>query len=217
MALTNVNSVCAIHGLNGNAFDTWTARNTKMWLRDILPNDEPFTHSRIMTFGYNSTLRDKQSTKTRIEDYANELLQALCLHRTSEQEKARPLILVCHSLGGILARKAIVQLFRHANDYENLKLRQCGLLFLSTPHSGSLQANWGPFISGLGESVGFRSQNIISELQPYSASSVDETKDFQDMKENRPPFYCYCEGNATLAVGKFRYVGDVLDQLQVLY
>ncbi|RSM05228.1 hypothetical protein CEP52_006423 [Fusarium oligoseptatum] len=51
--------ICAIHALGGNAVDTWTAKNGKMWLRDYLPSTGYFSQSRVMTFGYDSDLTSK--------------------------------------------------------------------------------------------------------------------------------------------------------------
>ena len=90
------NSVCAIHGLGGNGFDTWMGR-TRMWLRDFLPKSTPFNSSRIMTFGYNSALMDKGSND-RMRDWADELLRQVGYVRVSVEEQTRPIIFICHSL-----------------------------------------------------------------------------------------------------------------------
>lgn len=50
-------SLVAIHGLNGDAIDTWTHKDTKvMWLEDLLP--EAIPNIRIMTFGYNARFKN---------------------------------------------------------------------------------------------------------------------------------------------------------------
>ncbi|TAQ91490.1 hypothetical protein B7494_g267 [Chlorociboria aeruginascens] len=57
--------IVAVHGLNGNAMDTWTHVDnvqSVMWLRDLLPLTPPFGSARIMTFGYNSRWADKKSS-----------------------------------------------------------------------------------------------------------------------------------------------------------
>ncbi len=74
--------MCAIHGLNGNGFDTWAAN--KMWLRDMLPTTEPFATSRIMTFGYQSGLDDRETTSG-IRHWAIALLTQLSIIRASAQ------------------------------------------------------------------------------------------------------------------------------------
>lgn len=96
MAADN-SSVCAVHGLNGNAFGTW-ATNGRMWLRDFLPGHERFEKSRIMTFGYSSILSDNRNTAS-LAEWAHSLLQALVSARQSEAV-CNPLPAVLVSMGG---------------------------------------------------------------------------------------------------------------------
>lgn len=91
-----VHSVCAVHGLGGNAFDTWMG-SSKMWLRDLLPKSAPFDRSRIMTFGYDSSLVNRKS-QDRIRDWADELLRQVGYVRTTQKDQSRPIIFICHSL-----------------------------------------------------------------------------------------------------------------------
>ena len=64
--------------------DTWTADNSKMWLRDFLPTSTHLEKSRIMTFGYDSNLADRRSTMM-LEDWAENLLQSVSDARTSDR------------------------------------------------------------------------------------------------------------------------------------
>ena len=68
-----------------------------MWLRDLLPETSPFDQSRIMTFGYDSTLVNRKS-KNRIKDWADELLHSVGHLRVAPHEQERPIIFICHSL-----------------------------------------------------------------------------------------------------------------------
>ncbi|KAH8766533.1 hypothetical protein BGZ57DRAFT_1017541 [Hyaloscypha finlandica] len=91
--------ICDVHGLGGNAFDTWTVSNGgSMWPRDFLPSPKNFPNSRIMTFGYDSDLTDSTTLLT-MESCAQSLL------RRVNEARNRPLLLVCHSLGGLITRK----------------------------------------------------------------------------------------------------------------
>jgi hypothetical protein len=64
-----------VHGLNGDAINTWThPKSKKFWLKDFLPQRIPDT--RIMTFGYNAAAAFAQST-TEIVDCAKSLLASL--------------------------------------------------------------------------------------------------------------------------------------------
>ena len=68
-----------------------------MWLRDLLPNSTPLERSRIMTFGYDSSLINRKSDD-RIRDWADELLRQVGYVRTTPEEYARPIVFICHSL-----------------------------------------------------------------------------------------------------------------------
>jgi len=95
-------SVFAIHGLGGDKFGTWT-ENGKLWLRDFLPTRLP--EARIFTYGYNSVVAFSKSA-AQVDDFARDFLHRVQLHRKSEQERSRPMVFICHSLGGILFKQA---------------------------------------------------------------------------------------------------------------
>ncbi|RSL76994.1 hypothetical protein CEP51_009454 [Fusarium floridanum] len=182
--------ICAIHGLGGNAVDTWTAKNGKMWLRDYLPSTGYFSQSRVMTFGYDSDLTSKQSVMT-VDSWADSLLQYLGLVRKSQEERTRPLLLVCHSLGGLVAKRALSKLagFR----YPGLNLSQVGLVFLATPHIGSSIADWNDFaVAAAGVFLGVRSE-IVNALKSFGDSAVEDGSLFLALSP-RPPFRCFAEG-----------------------
>ena len=176
-----------------------------MWLRDLLPGSVPFSKSRIMTFGYNSTLVNRNSND-RIQDWADELLKQVGYVRTTIEEQSRPMVFVCHSLGGLVGRQAMVRLSINSKKFEGLTLRQCGLLFLSTPHSGTTQADWNDFLLSVSElMIGVRSLEIVGQLQSFNPASVDNADAFSAM-ERAPPMYCLVEGEKTKVAGKARTV-----------
>jgi pimeloyl-ACP methyl ester carboxylesterase len=177
-----------------------------MWLRDFLPLSQSFQKSRIMSFGYDSTLVNKNSTD-RIRDWADEMLRQISRVRTSEAEQLRPCILVCHSLGGLVAREAMLRLNSFPDKFDGIKLEKCGLVFLSSPHSGSMEADWNDLLANLLEStIGLRSHDILDQLRPFNHLSVDSSEAFASMKVI-PPFHCFVEGNRTKIAGKDRMVG----------
>jgi hypothetical protein len=70
-----LDSIIAIHGLNGNQLKTWTEpKSKKLWLRDFLPKD--LQAARVMAFGYNATAAFDNSVAG-IRDHARGLLGAL--------------------------------------------------------------------------------------------------------------------------------------------
>jgi predicted esterase len=111
VSLLTLSSVIAVHGLGGDKYDTWKD-DGKIWLREFLPAKVP--NARIMTYGYNSVVAFSKSV-TEIEDFAVDLLNRLDGERGTPQERARPVIFICHSLGGIVVKK--VRLFSIVTTY----------------------------------------------------------------------------------------------------
>lgn len=97
--------VVAVHGLMGNPFTTWTKGkdpNGIPWIADLLPSELP--HSRVFSYGYDSNFV-RSSSVAGIPEFAMNLLAWLKLKRSTEREKQRPLLFICHSLGGIITKK----------------------------------------------------------------------------------------------------------------
>jgi hypothetical protein len=59
-----------------------------MWLRDILPETGGFENARIMTFGYNSRLRDRANLVD-ITGWADALLHAVNIQKRSPEVSLR--------------------------------------------------------------------------------------------------------------------------------
>ncbi|KAE9373198.1 hypothetical protein N431DRAFT_455990 [Stipitochalara longipes BDJ] len=99
----------AIHGLGGTAYKTWTHENGILCLRDIVRNKLPGV--RIYTFGYDSGFAFSKGTGT-LRDFAKNLLEAIRLERITPEAASQMLgqslpaneFLVCHSMGGIVAK-----------------------------------------------------------------------------------------------------------------
>ena len=102
----NVVDIVAVHGLNGHYEKTWTAtlRNGSQvnWLRDLLP--QQVRNTRIMSFSYDSTVQFSKSTSD-IFTFADQLLEHLLAARQRAGEESRPIVFICHSLGGIVFKQ----------------------------------------------------------------------------------------------------------------
>ena len=124
--------IVAIHGLNGDAYNTWTHRKSRnLWLRDQLPRDLP--GARVYTYGYPSHLLFSKS-KAQIRDYASKLLSCLSTARVGQER--RPIIFIAHSLGGIVCKQALILAYRNPS-YSNILDSTIGILFFGTPHRGA--------------------------------------------------------------------------------
>ncbi|GAW21984.1 hypothetical protein ANO14919_115150 [Xylariales sp. No.14919] len=134
-----LSSIIAVHGLNPrsksdseHAWDTWQAPGPegRLWLRDELPHHIP--HSRVLLYQYNSTAVYGKDQSTFV-DKANAFLESIRLKRRGYEQ--RPLLLLGHSLGGLLIKQALINAFNN-EKYEKVRLATKGLAFFATPHGG---------------------------------------------------------------------------------
>ncbi|KAK3320269.1 ankyrin repeat-containing domain protein [Cercophora scortea] len=98
--------IVAIHGLGGHCHNTWTDSDGHLWLRDSLPDHIPGV--RVMTYGYDSSFIFAAS-KMGVSDFAIDLLTRLRHARQLNEEKSRPLVFICHSLGGVVFKEMLIQ------------------------------------------------------------------------------------------------------------
>ncbi|SPO03230.1 uncharacterized protein DNG_05912 [Cephalotrichum gorgonifer] len=135
--------ICFVHGLTGDRENTWTAEGqAASWPGILLP--QKLSGARILTYGYDAYVaRHKRAPGVnRLVDHATNLLHDLVADRAC-CNTSRPLILVAHSLGGLVCKKAILL----SRDNPEPHLRNVfdstkGIIFMGTPHKGSWLANW---------------------------------------------------------------------------
>jgi len=135
--------VCFVHGLTGNRETTWTAKGSSIpWPKTLLP--ACLDTARILTYGYDAYIvRKNVASVNRLLDHATNLLNDLVIDRASCNASSRPLILVAHSLGGLICKKAV--LLSRNNPEPHLEAifdSVVGIIFLGTPHRGSWIADW---------------------------------------------------------------------------
>ncbi|KAK0640557.1 hypothetical protein B0T16DRAFT_438603 [Cercophora newfieldiana] len=131
--------IIAIHGLNGHYLDTWADPATGVnWLRDLIPKVVPA--ARVLSFSYNSMLQFSKSTAD-VSTFSLQLLEGIVAERRSLEENDRPVLFICHSLGGLVFKQAYLLACENTN-YTELKRRVGGVLFFGTPHRGSSMAWW---------------------------------------------------------------------------
>jgi hypothetical protein len=100
--------ICFIHGLTGNRDTTWTAKGvTEPWPKKLLPIEFPDAKVRIMTYGYDAYItRWGSASSNQMIDHASTFLQKITADREKARATARPLIIVAHSLGGLVTKQA---------------------------------------------------------------------------------------------------------------
>lgn len=139
----------------------------QLWLPDALPT------ARILTFGYNAHFSSKkeQSSFT-IGDFAADLLFRM---RYSENTPERlgqvPIVIVAHSMGGLVFKKAFVQGHLN-NEFRDIMCMIKAVLFLATPHRGTdLADTLNKFLSS--SVFGHNPKEYVTELAKRSPT-IDE-------------------------------------------
>lgn len=92
-------SIVAIHGLDGNSEESWTAPNGKMWLRDFLPSIIP--QARIITYGYDA---DTRGPKPLSRDTIYNIAQTMLAHLSSAREDTNVSLIAKYSVLTLLLR-----------------------------------------------------------------------------------------------------------------
>ncbi|XP_076659102.1 protein SERAC1 isoform X4 [Halictus rubicundus] len=157
--------VVFLHGLLGGVFITWRQRDediyvhgvvgldnacmkkcerdrrhrTQCWPKDWLPEDVPYI--RVIGVNYDSNLSMwtplcpiegmKSTLSERSGEYVGKLVTAGI--------GIRPTVWVCHSMGGLLVKKMLVDEWKNG-DKNNICKNTRGIIFYSTPHRGSRMA-----------------------------------------------------------------------------
>lgn len=95
-----------VHGITGNRESTWTAQTGSesiFWPRDLLPRDVP--DSRIVTWGYDADVVGfwAMASQNRIGEHAGNFVNQVTGMRERTNTEDRPILLVTHSMGGLVA------------------------------------------------------------------------------------------------------------------
>ena len=158
-----------VHGLGGGSFKTWSkARDPmKYWPKEWLPIDTAFENARIHSFGYNSKWSSSRSEALNIHDFGKALINDLYDSPYMENDLSKPVILIGHSMGGLVIKKAYL-LACQDSAYRLFSRRIQGMLFLATPHRGAQSAETLDTI--LRASFCISPKQYVKELQSDSTS-----------------------------------------------
>ncbi|KAH8646250.1 hypothetical protein BX600DRAFT_555942 [Xylariales sp. PMI_506] len=183
--------IVAVHGLNGNVRQTWTSKNTgRCWLDDpeFLPKYLP--NARVLSWGYNasfSSLTGATPSQEMIHHHAQTLVANLSAQRQLTGTHDKPIIFLCHSLGGIVVKRALLYVkaregSAHSQYYQILNCTY-GILFFGTPHHGSSKAQWLGYLKRIASMavpwpLSVSQSPLVSALERDSETLQNITLDF---------------------------------------
>ncbi|CAI7648569.1 unnamed protein product [Penicillium glandicola] len=180
--------IVAVHGLDENGMTAWIhPSNGCFWLRDLLPN-EGFK-ARIFTVNYkaDATSFFSSSSADRISHHAQTLVEELNAEREHDDSIQRPIIFLCHGLGGLIVKKALI----YASTCTSAKMTHLhsvftstfGLIFFGTPHEGIEKARWSLLAKGLKGVLKDRS-HLIASMEKRSETLQTISQQFSPLLKN---------------------------------
>ncbi|KIW24356.1 uncharacterized protein PV07_10075 [Cladophialophora immunda] len=141
--------IVAVHGLQEDLVSAWTdPKANVLWLRDLLPQDAK--NIRVLTFGYNGSPESffGNGGVDPLYPTAETLIATLHANRSQAQCLRRPIIFVCHGLGGLLVKQALLyshdQMGKRTSFYRDIYTCTSAILFFGTPHGEIDKTVWLP-------------------------------------------------------------------------
>ncbi|RDW67886.1 hypothetical protein BP6252_09282 [Coleophoma cylindrospora] len=145
----SVVDIILVHGLTGDREKTWTAKNAAApWPQSLLPLKVP--NARVLTFGYDAYVADWRGmvSTNKIGNHAMNLLNAIATYREDDEPNNRPIIFICHSLGGLVCEDALFAARQRPEPHlQNILEYTYGIIFLGTPHHGAGLAKWAEILA----------------------------------------------------------------------
>lgn len=214
--------VVFVHGLRGDAFDTWTVDGV-CWPRDLLP--QSVKDVRILSWSYDSSIAEISSfsSQNSIFAHAENLLGDLANVRETEHESIRPIVFVGHSLGGLVIKEALCRsqtLLSTNQDPElsSIYSHTAGVVFMGTPHRGSFEENFAKIVSWAAWAT-LRSPNhrLLSTLAEDSDILERQRLAFVSITE-KMPIVCLHEEKRMAVPGTWgRYSRHIVPQGSACY
>ncbi|KAH7109021.1 hypothetical protein EDB81DRAFT_954385 [Dactylonectria macrodidyma] len=186
--------IVAIHGLNGHREKTWIDKTTRVnWLSDpsCLPKDIPHAPGSELRLQLEVVFQQRRLRRLRLRVRASFRPQGGAEEPSRKAQThhlcARSLVecstffhtlpptwsphtcdlqhFVCHSLGGIVFKQAVVRAHEQDRYYAQLLESIHGVVFFATPHRGSDLAFWGSIAARVAQaaSFGFSANSKLSK------------------------------------------------------
>ena len=134
-------SIVFVQGLGGHAYNTWrrSADNETFWPLWLAHDIRGLT---AYSLAYEAPASNWLGTSMPLQDRAANVLELLL---TEPALRAGPVIFVCHSLGGLVIKKVLLNLQQQAQrrpEAAELFSHVKEVVFAATPHTGSTHATW---------------------------------------------------------------------------
>lgn len=171
--------VLAVSGLGSHPFGSFVHKEDgNMWLTNNLPRDIPA--ARVMIFGYESTLLHSTS-HVQLDDLASPL--QIAISQILRSKNKRPLLLIGHSLGGLLVKQALIQIAEPGfeDGLPSILELITGIVLFGTPNDGLDIESLVPMVNNqpnrsLLESLSFKNSQVLRRQRHEFSKILERTK-----------------------------------------
>lgn len=133
--------VIFVHGLDGHVYDTWRcapdeSQTWARWLAEDVPGLAAYS------VAYDAPSTNWLGTSMALAQRATNVLERLLV---APELTHQPIIFICHSLGGLIVKQMLLDLKEQEHRRPQARSfleRVRGVVFISTPHTGSDKATW---------------------------------------------------------------------------
>lgn len=219
-------SIVLVHGLNGDPYNTWSTERESwhskkpevFWPADLLPQALEDQSARILTYGYdaNVTAFTDGVSKDKIHNHAEHLAARLSANRSLKKATERPIVFVCHSLGGLVVKRTLIYCqslsHQHTERLRSIYVSTYGILFLGTPHNGSDVAKWGTLLQSICSAVLPKkfldtSPQLVEALKTNNETLQNINRLFLEI-QGRFHIYLFHESKPTDFKGTYHFIVD---------
>jgi len=173
--------------------------------------------ARILVYGYDADVTSFKggTSKDKIHNHAETLVQRLSANRSLEDATERPIIFICHSLGGLVVKRALSYSFNVNNSnleqQRSIYVSTYGVVFLGTPHNGSDLAKWGSLLQAIASVAPKRildsSPQLVDALKSQSETLQNINRYFVQIMYRFHILFCH-EGKPTDLKGTRQFIVD---------
>ena len=173
--------------------------------------------ARILVYGYDADVASFKEgvSKDKIHNHAETLVQRLSANRSLEEVTDRPIIFICHSLGGLIVKRALSYSYNitspNLEQQRSIYVSTYGIVFLGTPHNGSDLAKWGSFFESIASIAPRRildsQPQLVDALKSQSETLQNINRYFESIMFRFHMLFCH-EGKPTNVKGTRQFVVD---------
>ncbi|KAL2108516.1 hypothetical protein VUR80DRAFT_3732 [Thermomyces stellatus] len=158
-----------VHGLRGGSVKTWRKEDDPryFWPKYWLPLEPEFRHVSIHSFGYDSDWASSKPSFLDVHDFGQALYEEMRSSPFLRQNPSNPIVLVGHSMGGLVIKKAYLVAQEDSHETQLSKRIRC-MFFLATPHRGS---DYAAVLNRILKVSGVSSKQYVKDLTSGSMST----------------------------------------------